>query len=877
MKTPDFTLGHGLYLKKSKPFDLEDVKQSIKDGKREFNHDLYNNEIENLNKQEITISLIASLNKKILRALYISINEENEEQINPKIQEHILKQFEVTDISELGTTFEDVFNTIKSEIQNHNDQDKFAFWAQNTMLGLEKVNVPAQLKLKNIDEILVNKAQSLRNDLLKINEEATLMIEVVFEVYKENETRLRYIEHLSNLLQKKTQELIAKKPKLKGKDRVYKLTDEDRELEKKEKTTLLEKELESLSDRAIESFGPDFCKNKNDFFQNITAKINETQNEKYKKVLTNTKEHYQNLDERLITLKNNLAPIPEREEDTSRPRFKETDEFKNLNTAQLIAIDWMTSEDRTTTIGEKVGKSGILGDEMGFGKTLTGIGTLLTLNSKENFIICPNSIIENWASNLQEKTNIPEENIITIKNEKDFDKDNKEINPNFPVYYILNNEKLTAKKYYNKLNGIINQEENNEARTVMVDEAHNYKTSTGTVSKMSSALLSLQAENRFLLTGTPIVNTGKDLYNYYSYINPEKYPYKGEDGKMSPEQKNFNKKVKSFDGIIETYEELNKNMMRRKNSDYHPILKEIREKVKRKEIKARLPKLAKQAYLEIIRTFRRNYQNSSSGEKLTPTEYMRTFHLLKNTEIDPILLVEEDKNNVIRRQLDSEQLEEIFGTHDILEITKMLEEEQLEANTKISQVIQIISKEIPDNEKVVIYVSSPYVVERLSKLLTQAGQKNVFIKGGIDGIKRGKIADEFNNSNDCKVFIMNGVGSEGINLYNATHLINIDYPMTSSEMYQIEGRLIRQGQENNVSIYNFLTELPEELESMDKNITITSIDTHIKKKILPIKEKLVDFFLEGLITEKELEKLREIVDEKRKYLIKLAETKMKGI
>jgi SNF2 family DNA or RNA helicase len=60
---------------------------------------------------------------------------------------------------------------------------------------------------------------------------------------------------------------------------------------------------------------------------------------------------------------------------------------------QAIGIQWLCSQ-------QEFGQSGvILADVMGLGKTLQGIG-LVTLNAqngqKDNLIICPNSLVENW-------------------------------------------------------------------------------------------------------------------------------------------------------------------------------------------------------------------------------------------------------------------------------------------------------------------------------------------------------------------------------------------------------------------------------------------------------------------------------------------------
>lgn len=65
---------------------------------------------------------------------------------------------------------------------------------------------------------------------------------------------------------------------------------------------------------------------------------------------------------------------------------------------QAVGIEWLRSQ-------QEFGQSGvILADVMGLGKTLQGIG-LVTLNAlnaeKNNLIICPNSLVENWKREIR--------------------------------------------------------------------------------------------------------------------------------------------------------------------------------------------------------------------------------------------------------------------------------------------------------------------------------------------------------------------------------------------------------------------------------------------------------------------------------------------
>ena len=142
------------------------------------------------------------------------------------------------------------------------------------------------------------------------------------------------------------------------------------------------------------------------------------------------------------------------------------------------------------------------------GKTPTMITVLKALGTKKNLVVCPSSLVLNWA--------------------KEF----KQWYPEIEVSVVMGTPKQREAVYNSRMIGkfvmIISKDtlkadidkRTFEFDTVIVDEAHflrNWK------SKQSEAIFKIKANYRYPLTGTPSVKHGSDVYGLLHFINPERY------------------------------------------------------------------------------------------------------------------------------------------------------------------------------------------------------------------------------------------------------------------------------------------------------------------------------------------------------------------
>lgn len=164
-------------------------------------------------------------------------------------------------------------------------------------------------------------------------------------------------------------------------------------------------------------------------------------------------------------------------------------------------------------------KGGILADDMGLGKTLQVISCILEGMEGTTLIIAPMSVMSNWSQQIER--HVKAEHALKVltyhgSNKKPMKhSDFAEYDVVITTYGTLSEEyKPRNAKEPAKIprpNGLFSM---NWARVVL-DEGHtirNYAT------KGARAASSLLATCRWVLTGTPIVNTIKDLYSMLKFL-----------------------------------------------------------------------------------------------------------------------------------------------------------------------------------------------------------------------------------------------------------------------------------------------------------------------------------------------------------------------
>jgi len=158
---------------------------------------------------------------------------------------------------------------------------------------------------------------------------------------------------------------------------------------------------------------------------------------------------------------------------------------------------------------ERCGFCGILADEMGLGKTVQALAWLMLertdvrARGKPAIVVCPTSLLENWADESRRFT--PELNVHVVHGQdrkKTLDKLDK-------ADLIITSYALLRRdiEHYNR----------HEFSVAILDEAQHIKNHSTQNAKAAKKLRAIQ---RLVLTGTPVENGVADLWSIIDYLMP---------------------------------------------------------------------------------------------------------------------------------------------------------------------------------------------------------------------------------------------------------------------------------------------------------------------------------------------------------------------
>jgi superfamily II DNA/RNA helicase len=126
---------------------------------------------------------------------------------------------------------------------------------------------------------------------------------------------------------------------------------------------------------------------------------------------------------------------------------------------------------------------------------------------------------------------------------------------------------------------------------------------------------------------------------------------------------------------------------------------------------------------------------------------------------------------------------------------------------KADELISVLDEvfEQPD-AKVVIFSQWLGTHKILQDRLKLSKYNYVLFHGSIPGPKRKDLIRQFKNDPDCRVFLSTDAGGVGLNLQNASAVINMDLPWNPAVLEQRIGRIHRLGQHKPVRVVNFVAQ-----------------------------------------------------------------------
>jgi SNF2 family DNA or RNA helicase len=399
----------------------------------------------------------------------------------------------------------------------------------------------------------------------------------------------------------------------------------------------------------------------------------------------------------------------------------------------------------------------LIADEMGLGKTIQAIAAAELFRREFGvgrvLIVCPTSLKYQWKSEIERFTDsdvfVVEGTVVARRK-----------------HYEKISAQYTIAGYHTVANDL-KQLNDLDFDLIILDEAQRIK---NWATKTSAAIKKLRATYAVVLTGTPLENKLEELYSImqvidqfrlpplYSFLN--RYTIKEENGK-----------VVGFRHLKEIGETLGDLLLRRT----------------KKQVLKQLPKRMDKTLLVAMTQEQMALHNGLSEEvgKLI-AKWQRQRFLHENDRKRLMLFLSQ-----MRMACDSTFILDQKTRHD----------------TKVMELMCILEEFFTngDGEKVVVFSQW----ERMARLVAQElEERNIgfqFLHGGVPSQKRGDLLTNFKEDPDCLVFLSTDAGGVGLNLQNASLVINMDIPWNPAVLEQRIGRVYRMGQERVVQVINLVS------------------------------------------------------------------------
>ncbi len=403
---------------------------------------------------------------------------------------------------------------------------------------------------------------------------------------------------------------------------------------------------------------------------------------------------------------------------------------------------------------KKYGFGGILADEMGLGKTIQAL-TILAMNSgMPHIVVCPKTLIYNWENEIRRF--FPKMRVLVVDGDIDTRKQQIRRVNNYDV--VITSYTILQKDYSEYVHQKLH------FKYMILDEAH-YVKNMKTLSAKAVRIIS--AENKILLTGTPLENNLDELYSAFDLIMPD---YLGS-------RTNFGRE---FGAKIERNNQIALELLQAKIRPF--ILRRTK-----KEVLKELPDKQEQVvYSEMT-----NKQTAIYNE------------LLQRVRSEVNELVEKQGFDKSRIQVLSALLKlRQICNHPSLVDDSFVGEQDISG--KYNMFSELLQEVIESEEKVLVFSQFTSMLDIFEKDLIEQKIKFVRLDGSTKN--RQELVDEFNMNPEIKVFLISlKAGGVGLNLTSASAVFLYDPWWNPMVEKQAMDRAHRIGQKNTVNIYKFIT------------------------------------------------------------------------
>jgi SNF2 family DNA or RNA helicase len=427
---------------------------------------------------------------------------------------------------------------------------------------------------------------------------------------------------------------------------------------------------------------------------------------------------------------------------------------------------------------------GILADEMGLGKTLQALAFLSSLSDKKSgsapaLVVCPTSLVENWRREAARFT--PGLKVLTIDG------------PDRAARFGQLEEVDLAITSYALLRRDIDRYRPRAFSAVILDEAHHIKNPD---SQVAQAACSLRSNHRFVLTGTPMENSVRDLWSIMHFALP------GYLGSRQDFRERYEQPLSRGSGAEEVRERLSRRLrpilLRRRKQE---VAKELPERIEQTSFCDLTPAQA-EVYRRILEQSRqkldsaRRQSNKGQGRMLVLTALLR----LRQVCCDLRLLglpADALPANVPPPETEEDDSASSPPSSFILHPSSF--------SGKLGLLDELLEEVREGGHRVLIFSQFVSMLKLLAAHLDAAKTPYSYLDGSTKPADRAAQVDRFQTDESVTAFLISvKAGGTGLNLTGADTVIHFDPWWNPAVEAQATDRAHRIGQTRVVTAYRLI-------------------------------------------------------------------------
>ncbi len=398
----------------------------------------------------------------------------------------------------------------------------------------------------------------------------------------------------------------------------------------------------------------------------------------------------------------------------------------------------------------------LLADEMGLGKTIQAIAACALLHRLGRvgrvLVVTPASLKTEWEEQIQRFTDLPYCLVFGPRHKR------------FRVYDAP--EFFTIVNYEQILTDALDVNSRLHPDVVILDEAQRIKNWT---TKTAQAVKRLQSRYAFVLTGTPLENRIDELHSLMAFLNPAVL------GPLFRFNRDFyllddRGRPAGFRNLDQLHARIKPYMLRRRKAD----------------VETELPDRSDRTFFVRLSP----EQRSRYGDH--EAQVARLVHIAKRR---PLTQQEQEK---LMRELAMMRM--VCDTNYILDPKDR-------TCPKLSELEKIL-EECRDNAdgKVLIFSEWARMLELVRELCERLGIGYALHTGSVPQLRRRAEIRLFKSDPSCRAFLSTDSGSTGLNLQDASLVINCDLPWNPARLEQRIARAWRKHQTRPVTVIHLVSE-----------------------------------------------------------------------